>query len=75
MDRWQTTDPDSAQPVWKIIEVGKSGNHALRVGGLNRDRPPGFGEVACERGPDGEVTGFTANSVRIRGLRFERVRD
>ena len=31
MDRWQTTDPESGQRVWKIIEVGKPGNHALRV--------------------------------------------
>ena len=40
MDRWQTTDPDGAEPVWKIIEVGKPGNHALRVTGTSKYQPP-----------------------------------
>ncbi|HEX2475643.1 MAG TPA: hypothetical protein VHK01_12910 [Lacipirellulaceae bacterium] len=40
MDRWQTTDPDDAEPVWKIIEVGKPGNHALRVTGTSKYQPP-----------------------------------
>ncbi len=29
--------------------------------------------VAFERGADGEVTGFTANSVRTQGVRFEKM--
>jgi CubicO group peptidase (beta-lactamase class C family) len=53
----------------------RTGDRPLRAAGPDRFQAPGFGEVAFERGPDGEVTGFTANSVRIRGLRFERVRD
>ena len=40
MDRWQTTDPDPANGVWKIIEVGKPGNHALRVTGTSKYQPP-----------------------------------
>jgi hypothetical protein len=40
MDRWQTTDPDGAEPVWKIIEVGKPDNHALRVTGTSKYQPP-----------------------------------
>ncbi len=33
-----------------------------------------FGELRVERDPAGRVTGFTANSDRVRGLRFVRVR-
>jgi hypothetical protein len=40
MERWQTTDPDDAEPVWTIIEVGKPGNHALRVTGTSKYEPP-----------------------------------
>jgi hypothetical protein len=40
MDRWQTTDPDGASPVWKLIEVGNPGNHALRVTGTSKYQPP-----------------------------------
>ncbi len=40
MNRWQTTDPDNVDPVWKIIEVGKPGNHALRVTGTSKYQPP-----------------------------------
>jgi hypothetical protein len=40
MDRWQTTDPPSADPVWKIIEVGSPGNRALRVTGTSKYQPP-----------------------------------
>jgi hypothetical protein len=40
MDRWQTTDPDPASSVWRIIEVGKPGNHALRVTGTSPYQPP-----------------------------------
>src|SRR6476659_1642578 len=38
--RWQTTDPKGADPVWKIIEVGPKGNHALRVTGKSKYKPP-----------------------------------
>jgi hypothetical protein len=40
MDRWQTTDPDPANGVWKIIEGGAPGNHALRVTGTSKYQPP-----------------------------------
>jgi hypothetical protein len=40
MDRWQTTDPDGAEPVWKVIEAGKPNNHALRVTGTSKYQPP-----------------------------------
>ena len=39
-DRWQTTDPNPASGVWKLIEVGKPGNHALRVTGTSKYQPP-----------------------------------
>jgi CubicO group peptidase (beta-lactamase class C family) len=39
----------------------------------DRFQAPGFGQVVFERDEAGAVTGFTANSTRIRGLRFERV--
>lgn len=40
MDRWTTTDPDPANSVWTLIEVGKPGNHALRVTGTSKYQPP-----------------------------------
>jgi hypothetical protein len=40
MDRWQTTDPNPASGVWKLIEAGKPGNHALRVTGTSKYQPP-----------------------------------
>jgi hypothetical protein len=40
MDHWQTTDPKGAEPVWKIIDVGRPGGHALRVTGTSKYQPP-----------------------------------
>jgi hypothetical protein len=40
MGRWQTTDPEPADGVWKIVQVGKPGNHALRVTGTSKYQPP-----------------------------------
>jgi hypothetical protein len=40
MDRWETSDPDPADSVWKIIEIGAPGNHALRVSGASQYEPP-----------------------------------
>ena len=44
MDRWQPTDPDPADSVWKIIEAptkpGQTGNHVLRVTGASKYEPP-----------------------------------
>ncbi len=39
-DRWSTTDPNPAEPVWKIIATGRDGNHALRVTGPSKYKPP-----------------------------------
>jgi hypothetical protein len=40
MDRWWTTDPDPTNSVWKIVEAGPKGNHALRVSGISKYQPP-----------------------------------
>lgn len=40
MDRWETTDPESTESVWKIIEIGRPGDHALRVTGPSKYEPP-----------------------------------
>src|SRR5688500_13902466 len=40
MDHWQTTDPPNVAPVWKIIDVGAPGGHALRVTGISKYQPP-----------------------------------
>jgi len=40
LDRWETTDPDPAKSVWKIIEAGPAGNHVLRVTGPSAYEPP-----------------------------------
>jgi hypothetical protein len=40
MDRWQTTDPPGAEPVWKIVAAGAPGNHVLRVTGPSKYEPP-----------------------------------
>jgi hypothetical protein len=37
--RWQTTDPKGTEPVWKIIEAGPPGNHALRCTGISKYMP------------------------------------
>src|SRR4051794_38495309 len=38
--RWKTTDPNPAKKsVWKIIEVGPKGNHALRCTGISDYKP------------------------------------
>jgi len=40
MDRWQTTDPEGREPVWKIVDVGGKQKHALRVTGKSTYEPP-----------------------------------
>jgi hypothetical protein len=37
--RWKTSDPDPAKSVWKIIETGPKGNHALRCTGIAKYEP------------------------------------
>jgi hypothetical protein len=38
--RWQTSDPEPANGVWKIVEAGAPGNHVLRVTGPSKYQPP-----------------------------------
>ena len=40
MQRWQTSDPNPEQGVWRVIELGSPGNHALRVTGTSKFKPP-----------------------------------
>lgn len=40
MGRWQTTDPDPSDTVWKISSVGERCNHVLRVTGPSKYQPP-----------------------------------
>lgn len=44
MDRWQASDGDSSNSVWKVIEAatepGQTGNHVLRVTGASKYEPP-----------------------------------
>jgi hypothetical protein len=41
MDRWETTDPDPAESVWRIESGGeREGNHVLRVTGPSKYEPP-----------------------------------
>jgi hypothetical protein len=42
MDRWESTDPDGAEPVWKIETVERDGKQdkVLRVTGTSKYEPP-----------------------------------
>jgi len=52
----------------------RTGDRSFRPRAPDRFQAGGFGEVHFVRDEAGAVTGFTANQVRIRGLRFDRVR-
>jgi CubicO group peptidase (beta-lactamase class C family) len=52
----------------------RNGDVGLQPVEIDRFQAPFFGTVRFVRGTDGGITGFTANSDRIRGLRFDRVR-
>jgi CubicO group peptidase (beta-lactamase class C family) len=52
----------------------RTGDRSFRPRAPDRFQAGGFGEVHFVRDETGAVTGFTANQVRIRGLRFVRVR-
>jgi CubicO group peptidase (beta-lactamase class C family) len=63
------------------VEGGQLTVHHFRLGrGVLRPVAPdifeaaGFGRIEFTRNDSGQVTGFTANSARVRGLRFEKVR-
>ncbi len=40
MDRWQTTDPNPNDAVWKIIDLGGKQTNVLRVTGKSKYEPP-----------------------------------
>lgn len=50
----------------------RTGETSFRPLGRDRFQAPPFGEVRFVRGAGGRVTAFTANSDRVRGLRFDR---
>jgi CubicO group peptidase (beta-lactamase class C family) len=52
----------------------RTGDRAFRPQAPDRFQAGGFGEVHFLRDETGDVMAFTANQVRIRGLRFDRVR-
>lgn len=58
MDRWQTTDPKGQDPVWKIIEVGPPGNHALRCTGISKYQPKYRSPFSIALLKDTQVTDF-----------------
>jgi CubicO group peptidase (beta-lactamase class C family) len=51
----------------------RTGDRPLNPWGPDRFEAPGLGEVRFLRDEVGRVIGFTANSVRVRHLRFDRV--
>jgi CubicO group peptidase (beta-lactamase class C family) len=52
----------------------RTGTTALRPVAADVFQAPWFGRIEFVRGADGQVSAFTATSVRVRGLRFDRVR-
>jgi hypothetical protein len=65
MARWQTTDPDPANGVWKIIEAGAAGNHVLRVTGISKYQPPHRSPHSIALVKEIKVTDFEVN-VRVQ---------
>jgi hypothetical protein len=57
-ERWQTTGPKDAKPVWKIIEVGPPGNHALRCTGTSKYKPKYRSPYSIALLKDVKVTDF-----------------
>ena len=51
----------------------RTGDRRLRPTEIDRFQAPAFGDVRFVRSSSGAVEGFTANSDRIRVLRFDRV--
>jgi CubicO group peptidase (beta-lactamase class C family) len=51
----------------------RTGDRRLRPIEVDRFQAPAFGEIRFIRAADGTIEGFTANSDRIRLLRFDRV--
>ena len=66
MGHWQTTDPDPAKSVWKIIETGADKkNHALRVTGPSTYKPPYRSPFSIALLKDIKVTDFVL-TARIK---------
>ena len=61
---------DGALVAWHF----RTGERRFQPQARDRFQAGGFGEVRFVRDEAGAVTAFTANQVRIRGLRFVRVR-
>lgn len=55
---WETTDPDPRDSVWKIIEVGRPGNHVLRCSGISKYQPKYRSPLSIALLKDPEVTDF-----------------
>lgn len=68
--RWQTTDPKGAEPVWKIIEVEPKGNHALRVTGPSKYKPPFRSPLSIALLKDVKVSDFEL-TVHVQQTRFK----
>src|SRR6187551_1299279 len=58
MGRWKTSDPGGAKSVWKIIEVGEPGNHALRCTGKSKYAPKFRSPLSYALLKDVNVTDF-----------------
>jgi hypothetical protein len=67
--RWQTTDPKGAEPVWKIIEIGRKGNHALRVTGKSKYHPPFRSPLSIALLNDVKVSDFEL-AAHVQQTRF-----
>jgi hypothetical protein len=69
MSRWQTTDPKGADPVWKIIEIEPKGNHALRVTGKSKYKPPFTSPLSFALLKDVKVSDFEL-TAHVQQTRF-----
>src|SRR3954469_13278383 len=69
MSRWQTTDPKGADPVWKIIEIEPKGNHALRVTGRSKYKPPFTSPLSFALLKDVKVSDFEL-TAHVQQTRF-----
>src|SRR4051812_22970043 len=58
MSRWETSDPKGEKSVWKIIEVGAPGNHALRCTGKSKYEPKYRSPLSFALLKDIKVTDF-----------------
>lgn len=57
-----------------VAEHFRTGRRSLQPVEEDVFEAPGFGRIEFLRDDDGRITAFTANSTRIRGLRFEQMR-